>query len=86
MVAGLATRDERSLRVIVAVRSLYFDIWSFIGLIKHDQCDSAALLADARGILGLTMEPLFAHAYAELVVPLKNLVALGQGRFGNFAY
>ena len=26
-----------------------------------------------------------AHAHAELVVPLKNLVALGQGRFGDFA-
>ena len=29
--------------------------------------------------------PLFAHAHAELVVPLKNLVTPGQGRFGNFA-
>ena len=29
--------------------------------------------------------PLFAHAHAELVVPLKNLVAPGQRRFGNFA-
>ena len=65
---------------------MYFDIWSFIGLIKHDQCESAVLLADARGILGLTMEPLFAHAYSELVVPLKNFVAVGQRRFGNFAH